>query len=243
MPEGPSLYILREKVAHFKGKKILEADGYAKGIDMSRIEGQKVKDIRTWGKQLLFIFKDFTMRVHMGLFGSYMIDDRKKVNASLHLRFADGEVNFYVSTVKIVEGDVHDSYDWAVDIMAEEWNARKVYSILRDKPKMLACDALMDQHIFSGSGNIIKNEVLWRVKLHPEAVMARIPDAKLREMIRETHKYAFDFLRWKKDGVLSRNWQAYEQKVCPRCNVAFKVNDTGKSKRRTYYCTKCQVKY
>ncbi len=243
MPEGPSLYILRERVHHFKGKKVLEADGYAKGIDMSRIEGQKVTDIRTWGKQLLFCFKGFAVRVHLGLFGTYVIDDRKKVNASLHLRFDNGEVNFYVASIKIVEGKPSDTYDWEVDIMSEEWNAKKVYSMLREKPKMLACDALMDQQLFSGSGNIIKNEVLWRVKLHPESRIEKIPDTTLRAMIRETHKYAFDFLRWKKAGRLDANFKAYDQKICSRCNLPMKVKDNGKSKRRTYYCTNCQVKY
>lgn len=242
MPEGPSLYVLREKVIHFKGKKVIEAGGYAK-IDMSRMDGQKVLDIRTWGKQLLFRFKGFGVRVHMMLFGSYQIDARKKVNPSLSLRFENGEVNFYVSSIKYIEGDLSDTYDWRADIMADEWSAKHAFSVLREKSTMLACDALMDQEIFSGSGNIIKNEVLYRSRIHPESRIGKMPDTKLREMIRETRKYAFDFLRWKEVGTLGKNWLAYEQKVCKRCDLPFKVKDTGKGKRGTYFCTNCQVKY
>ncbi|MCW3128376.1 MAG: glycosylase/AP lyase, DNA-binding [Bacteroidetes bacterium] len=242
MPEGPSLYILREKVLHFKDKKVIEAKGYAP-IDMARMDGQPIVDIRSWGKQLLFCFKGFAVRVHMMLFGSYRIDDHAKVNPSLSLRFENGEVNFYVSSIKYIEGDLNDTYDWRADIMADEWSARHAFSVLREKPTMLACDALMDQKIFSGSGNIIKNEVLYRSRIHPESRISKIPDTKLRGMIRETHKYAFDFLRWKEAGTLSKNWKAYEQKTCKRCDLPMKVKDTGKSRRRTYFCTNCQIKY
>jgi len=63
---------------------------------------------------------------------------------------------------------------------------------------MLACDALLDQHIFSGSGNIIKNEVLFRTRIHPLSLVSKLPTKKLTELIKETHNYAFDFLEWKK---------------------------------------------
>ena len=50
--EGPSLVILKEPVKEFKGKKITRAPGYA-DIDYTRIEGQMVKDFKTWGKHFL----------------------------------------------------------------------------------------------------------------------------------------------------------------------------------------------
>ena len=62
----------------------------------------------------------------------------------------------------------------------------------------MICDALLDQQIFSGVGNIIKNEVLYRVKLHPENIIKDIPALKLSAVIKEARNYSFHFLKWKK---------------------------------------------
>lgn len=43
MPEGPSIVVLKEAIDSFRGKKILEADGYGKGIDYGRLHGTKIK--------------------------------------------------------------------------------------------------------------------------------------------------------------------------------------------------------
>ena len=36
-------------------------------------------------------------------------------------------------------------------------------------------DALLDQDVFAGAGNIIKNEVLHRIRVHPESPVGRLP--------------------------------------------------------------------
>jgi endonuclease-8 len=53
--------------------------------------------------------------------------------------------------------------------------SNKARKKLKAIPKTMICDALLDQQIFSGVGNIIKNEVLYRVKLHPENNISDIP--------------------------------------------------------------------
>ena len=39
------------------------------------------------------------------------------------------------------------------------------------------CDVLIDQHIFAGVGNIIKNEALFRAAVRPLSVVSKIPEA------------------------------------------------------------------
>jgi endonuclease VIII len=49
MPEGPSIFILKELITpHLKGKKIIKAFGNAK-INMTQLAGKKISDIRCWG--------------------------------------------------------------------------------------------------------------------------------------------------------------------------------------------------
>lgn len=118
MPEGPSILILKEKLLPFKGKRVIDANGYAKDFDADKLIGKTLKDIKTWGKQTLLCFPKFTVRVHMMLFGSYLINERPKKNASLHLQFANGEVNFSISSIKLIEQPLDELYDWSADIMS-----------------------------------------------------------------------------------------------------------------------------
>ena len=240
MPEGPSILILKEKLLPFKGKKVIDANGYAKGFDADKLIGKTLLDIKTWGKHTLLCFPKFTVRVHMMLFGSYRINEHTTKNASLHMGFADGEINFYISGVKLVEEPLDEVYDWSADIMGEEWDADKTLVKLKTKPKLMICDALLDQNLFAGSGNIIKNEALFRAKLHPESLIGEIPDKKLLELINKTVEFSFDFLKWRSAGVLTKHLEAYEKDVCPRNHIPFIKKDTGKTKRHSYFCTKCQ---
>jgi endonuclease-8 len=241
MPEGPSILILKEKLLPFKGKKVLDANGYAKGFDAEQLIGKTLKDIKTWGKHTLLCFPKFTVRVHMMLFGSYRINEHTAKNASLHMRFANGEVNFYIAAVKLIEQPLDEVYDWSADIMSKAWDTNKTLAKLKAKPKMMICDALLDQKLFAGSGNIIKNEVLFRAKLHPENLLGDIPDEKLLELIDKTVEYSLDFLKWRRINALIKHLEAYEKDICPRDHIPFHKKDTGKTKRHSYFCTKCQV--
>ncbi|AWA30344.1 endonuclease [Flavobacterium magnum] len=239
MPEGPTIVILREQLAPFTGEKVTAAHGTAR-IDLSRLEGQHITAFKSWGKHCLICVRGFSIRIHLLMFGSYRINDHKDVAPRIGLTFNDGEINFYTCAVKLLEGDVNDHYDWTADVMNDNWNARLAKKKLAAIPEQMICDALLEQDIFSGVGNIIKNEVLYRVRLHPESLCGSIPDAKLRELIREARQYSFEFLEWKKKSELKKHWLAYTKKTCKRCNLPFAKKYTGTGKRRSFFCAKCQ---
>jgi endonuclease-8 len=243
MPEGPSIIMLKDQLKPFKNKRVTEASGYAKNVEADMLKGNTVTGIKTWGKQLLISFKGFTIRVHMGLFGSYKINSHGKRNASLHLQFGDQELNFYISNIKVIKGPLSKFYDFSADVMNKKWDAGKALEKLKVKPQRMICDALLDQEIFAGSGNIIKNEALFRARIHPESLCGQVPEEKLKELLKEVVKFTADFLKWKKKNVLTKHLQAYEKDTCPRNHTPFNKKETGKSKRNSYYCDKCQVMY
>ncbi len=78
MPEGPSIVILKESVQDFIGKKVLQASGNSKKVDFDRLTGAKVTAFKSWGKHFLICFKDFTIRIHFLMFGSYRINELKE---------------------------------------------------------------------------------------------------------------------------------------------------------------------
>ena len=170
MPEGPSLVILRERAAPLVGLKVLEAGGNTK-VDLSRLPGSRLRDVRTWGKHFLLDFGDFAIRIHMLMFGSYCIDDRKEDKPPrLTLRFTrKHEVNFYSCSVKFIDEPLDDVYDWSADVMSDDWDPKAARRKLKAMPDAIVADALLEQEVFSGVGNIIKNEVLHRIRVHPQA--------------------------------------------------------------------------
>lgn len=242
MPEGPTIVILKENVPQFAGKEVIEVTGNAK-IDLDRLNHKTVNWFKSWGKHFLIGFDGFTVRIHFLMFGTYRINEQKDSLIRLGLTFENGFINFYTCSVKILEGDVNDHYDWSGDVMNKDWDAKKAKAKLKNKPDQMICDALLEQDIFSGVGNIIKNEVLYRVKVHPESTVGAIPARKITEIIKEARDYSFDFLEWKKDYTLKKHWLAHTKKTCKRCDLPLLKKYTGTKKRRSFFCENCQKLY
>lgn len=244
MPEGPSIVIMREQAAGFAGRTIARASGNSKGIDFAALEGQKIVALRSWGKHFLIQLPTTALRIHLLMFGSYRINERKGAVARLSLQFDDGdELNFYTCSIKQLPPDLDAQYDWRSDLMSPQWDPKLALKKLRAQPDMLLCDATLDQDIFTGAGNIFKNEVLFRIRVHPLSTVAGLPAAKQRELVAQMHAYAFDFLAWKKAFVLKQHWLAHTKRICPRCDIPFHKAHLGKTKRRSFFCVQCQKQY
>ena len=230
MPEGPSIVILREAAANFAGRRVLRVSGNSKQ-DIDRLRNRTVKAVRSWGKHFLLEFSGFSVRIHFLLFGSYRIDEGKDATPRLSLGFSQGEVlNVYACSVKFLEGDLDEHYDWTVDVMNDDWDP--------------AADALLDQDLFAGVGNIIKNEVLHRIRVHPESRVGALPPRKLAQLVEQAREYSLDFYRWKKAFVLRKHYQVHTKSTCPRDGAPLRYRkQIGQAKRRAFWCEVCQTRY
>lgn len=245
MPEGPSLVLLREAIQSFIGNRIVDAQVNSPKLSRADIIGRKIMDIRTWGKHLLIDLPDFTIRIHLMMFGSYRINDTKE-NAvpKLALYFTkDRSITFYACAIKRIDGSPDELYDWEADVLSPRWNVRKAMKKLRLDPDVPICDALLDQQVFAGVGNIIKNEVLFRVRVHPLSRTGSLPDRKKRQIVHEAALYSAQFLEWKRAGQLKKNWLVYTKKKCPRDGHPIVKKYLGNTRRRTFYCETCQQLY
>jgi endonuclease-8 len=243
MPEGPSIVIAREDMERFIGKKILSAEGSAK-IDLKRLVSKNILEIRTWGKHLLLCFKGFTIRVHFLMFGKYLINGSRELKPRLGLKFENGEeLNFYTSAIKVIDEPLDEVYDWTADIMNDRWDARAARKKMKRDGNKLVADVLMDQEIFAGLGNIIKNEVLYRTRVHPGSLTANIPSSRVTAILKEVKNYAFEFLLYRKAYMLAAHWEVYTKKKCLRDGAPIKKEYLGVQKRRCFFCDKCQIMY
>jgi endonuclease-8 len=246
MPEGPSLVIFKKDIERFLGKRVKDASGVSKTIEPARLKGKTITALDTHGKHLLVSFgKDLTLRVHFLMFGTYRFDQSKEAPIQLHLGFAGKEeLNFYTCSLRFIEEDLDNVYDWGIDVMREEFDTALALKHLKALPEeTLICDALLDQTIFAGLGNIIKNEVLYRTSVQPESLVSAIPLKKKREIVQDVLEYTQLFYEWRQAGTLKKHWQAHTKKTCPECGGALIKEYAGKTKRRSFYCPNCQKLY
>lgn len=243
MPEGPSIFILREQASAFAGRTIRRATGNAK-IEMQRLPGRRVLAVRSFGKQFLIeLSGDLAVRIHLLMFGSYRIDERRDIAPRLNLGFREGQLNFYNCSVRLLEGKLDTLYDWRGDVMSDCWDPKLARAKLRAMPHTLVCDALLDQTVFAGVGNIIKNEVLFRIRVHPLSTIGALSDYKLRQLVEQARVYAFEFLAWKRVYILAKHWLVHNRGRCPRHDIPLQRAYLGKTHRRSFFCLRCQKLY
>ena len=247
--EGPSLHLAAEQLQPFSGRKIERVAGNSR-IGIGRMSGLKVKEIFAWGKHLVFQFDSFALRVHFMLWGTFAAtvrgrsvtgDYRRSGPPRLVLNFPSGEITIWAASIKFVE-DAHAraAYDFSTDIMADEWNGRAALAKVRAFPRGEIADVLLDQAIFAGVGNIIKNEVLFRTRVSPFAKVRDISERKLRAIVADARTFSFRFLELRRIFSLRKHLEVYRRSACPRCGGTIERRVHGQRARRSFFCPRCQ---
>ncbi len=240
MPEGPSLLIAAEELSTALGKRVRAVSGNSTQ-PIETLKTQQLLEIGTHGKHLLLFFSNATLKIHFLMFGSYRVNEPKgNRTPRLALDFAKVQFYFYACSLQFLEGDANDLYDWREDVLSPAWDEDLALQKISALPNEMICDILMNQHIFAGVGNIIKNEVQFRMLLPPQKNVKELSQALRIKLIRITHDYCWNFYYWKKQFQLKKHWQIMRKKVCPRCNGPVTRKVTGYLKRLSHYCKRCQ---
>jgi endonuclease VIII len=247
--EGPSLHLAAEQLQPFVRRRILRVSGNSR-IGIDRLAGLRVCAIFSWGKHLVFQFSTFALRVHFMLWGTFAATvDRRSVTGDyrragpprLVLEFANGEITIWSASLKYIEGsDVHREYDFTADVMSRQWDPVAARRKLKAFPRSEIADVLLDQAIFAGVGNIIKNEVLFRTRTSPFSLAGRLSDRKLNALVSEARIFSFRFLELRRAFTLRKNLEIYGRSVCPRCAGKVSRRIHGTRGRRSFFCRRCQ---
>lgn len=239
--EGPSLVIATEEFTPFYRKRISSA---VPPQSMKPLDGKKLLRAESWGKHLLLFFSNQIIRIHFLMFGSYRINNpRENRIPKLQLNYKNDSIYFYSCAIRVISEEEVEAYDHSVDLMSAEWSHKKALKSVRNLPGAFVCDVLMDQEIFSGLGNIMKNEILFRCRMHPESKIGELSSQKQTQLVKEAKNYAHDFYNWKKINQLKRHWLIMRKKKCPVCGRAVTKKTTGKLKRLSHFCPLCQRKF
>ena len=249
--EGPSIHLAAEQLGPFVGQRIRAVSGNSKaGIERLRRKG--VEDIFAWGKHLVFQFDRFAVRVHFLLWGSFAAtvdgesvtgDYRRSGPPRLLLSFRRGEITIWSASIRFIESAcARADYDFSTDILSSTWSARKALARMRRFPDAQIGDVLLDQSVFAGVGNIIKNEVLFRTRTSPVATVAELSPQRQRAIVHDARAFSFRFLELRRQFALRKHLEIYGRRDCPRCGGRVTRRAHGERRRRSFYCMSCQAR-
>lgn len=92
----------------------------------------------------------------------------------------------------------------------------------------------MDQNIFTGVGNKIRNEALYRAGIHPQSITGKIPATKITKLVKEVVVYARLFYKELETNGTLTTFGVYQQEyAADGSEVTMKI--LPKSKRKIYF--------
>jgi endonuclease-8 len=247
--EGPSIHLAAEQLRPFVGRRVRAVDGNSR-IGIDRLRWKTVSDIFAWGKHLVFQFDTFALRVHFMLWGTFAAtvngrsvtgDYRRGSAPRLAMTFANGEITIWSASVKFIEhANVRETYDFAADVLSGAWSPRAALRKVRTHPSAEIADVLLDQTIFAGVGNIIKNEVLFRTRTSPMTRVSRLSPRRLKAIVDDARTFSFRFLELRREFALRKNLEIYGRSECPFCRGRVSRRIHGTRGRRSFFCAACQ---
>jgi endonuclease-8 len=259
MPEGDNLArigdVLRVVLA---GRTVIGVGGRV-GSALSRVVGSEVESVDARGKHLLIGFANgLTLHSHLGLRGSwhrYRPGEpwrRAHSRAGAVLETANAvAVCFDPMTVEIIETralTIHPVLSrLGPDASAPDFDNAAALERMRDPGSAAAAigDALLDQKVLAGVGNVYRSEVCFIERVSPLTVVADLDDATLERLIARSAA----LLRANRGGgprvttapgtpgtlyVYGRTGRP-----CRRCGTAI-ISDISAGGRRAYWCPSCQ---
>jgi endonuclease-8 len=125
-------------------------------------------------------------------------------------------------------------------VLSDAWDPKAALAKVRQYPRAEIADVLLDQTIFAGVGNIIKNEVLFRTRTSPFARVSRLSARKLTAIAAEARVFSFRFLELRRVFALRKNLEIYGKSTCPVCGGRIARLVHGARSRRSFFCATCQ---
>jgi endonuclease-8 len=265
MPEGDTIFrtakVLR---ATLVGRRITAArsqprPGLRRPPDLSRLVGATVTSVESRGKHLLIGFDaGLTLRTHMRMRGEwhrYRKDEPWRRSASLAsavLETADAvAVCFDAPVVELLTdaGLVRQPSlrGLGPDLLAPEFDADEAVRRLGERESMELGEALLDQRVVAGIGNVYKSEVCFLERVSPWRSVGELGEATLRGLLERARRLllanAGGGRRDTTGGTVRGGglW-VYRRtgRPCRLCGTIIESRRQGELARTTYWCPSCQ---
>jgi endonuclease VIII len=243
MPEGDSVHRAARRLQPLVGQRVEAESPHPRAAVTGvadRVDGLRLEAVEAVGKNLLLRFEGgVVVRSHLRMTGRWFVRPRGSPLLGRPWLVLRGE---QLEAVQ-VNGPVLELNQRAVrrvgpDILARPPDLDAILARLRSEhPARAIGDALLDQRLVAGIGNMWKAEALWHAQVSPWRSLGEVGDDDLRRVL----EAAARMMRASVDGV--RAGRAVYRKAgrpCPRCGEKVRSRGQGDDNRIAYWCPSCQ---
>jgi endonuclease-8 len=245
MPEGDSLHRAARRLQVLVGERVEVETPHpraaVKGL-AERLDGRRLERVEAVGKNLLLRFDGgLVLRSHLRMNGRWRVEARGAARVGkpwLVLRGAEHEAVLWSGAVlELVPGSYLRGL--GPDILGEPPDYEAMLARLRAEPQEREVgDALLDQRLVAGIGNLWRAEALWEVRSSPWRRLDELDDGELRAVLEAAH----ELMRTAVEGSRPpRHVYRRPGRACPRCGGVVRSAPQGEHARIAYWCPGCQV--
>jgi endonuclease-8 len=243
MPEGDSLHRAARRLQVLVGERVsVETPHPRAAVERlaERLDGRRLESVEAIGKNLLLTFEGgLVLRSHLRMSGRWQVrPGRAKLVGKPWLVLRSGGHEAVLWNGPVLELARRGARGLGPDILADPPDFAAMVANLRRQPgERELGDALLDQRVVAGIGNLWRAEALWHAQLSPWLPLGKAGDEELERVLREAAR----LMRASLDD--SRQGRAvYRQpgRPCPRCGEAIRSHGQGDANRIAYWCPGCQ---
>jgi endonuclease-8 len=219
--------------------------GGAAGIEC--LDDKRLEHVEARGKNLLLHFGDLVLHSHMGMNGSWHVyprdgEWRKPRRSAWVVLTGDTQeaVQFGGPTLRLIPTPRLPRDPQLArlgpDILAPGFDVDAVVRAMRADPTRTLGDALLDQTLVAGIGNIFKSEACLAARIDPWRPIANLGDDDLGAVLRAAREQM-------QQAVASgrHTYAVYRgRRPCPVCGGRIASRAQGDANRTTYWCPNCQ---
>jgi endonuclease-8 len=240
VPEGDSLHraarSLQVLVGQEVGVETPHPRAAAKRI-AERLDGRVLESVEAVGKNLLLRFAGGpVLRSHLRMTGRWRVEPRGAARTGrpwLVLRGAEHEAILWNGPVLELDKPTRTG----PDILAAEPDYAAMQARLRSDPARELGDALLDQRLVAGIGNIWRAEALWVARVSPWSPVGEVGDAELLAVLEAAHELMSSSVEGARP--LRRVYRR-TGRPCARCGTPIRAHTQGDGARIAYWCPGCQ---
>jgi endonuclease-8 len=221
-----------------------------KAVGIERLDGRTLERAEARGKHLLLGFGEVSLHSHLGISGGwhfYRPGARwRRSRSSAWVVFSGGgwdAVQFGGPTLRVapIARFRRDAQIARLgsDILAAEFDPEPVIAAMRADPTRGLGDALLDQHLVAGIGNIFKSEACFAGRLDPWRPIGDLSDEELRAVLLVAREQMLSAV----ESGGRHDFQVYRRRqgACPNCRGPISTRGQGNANRTTYWCPRCQA--
>lgn len=250
MAEGDTILRLALRIeSHLAGEQVAVSApsprGRAAGVE--RLDGLVLESAEARGKHLLLHFGPLVLHSHLGMSGGWHLYRpnaawrRPRSAAWAVLSGADQEaVQFGGPTLRLLTAERlrrdPQLSGLGPDVLAPDFDSAAVVAALRADPARTIGEALLDQRLLAGVGNIFKSEACFAARVDPWSPAGDLSDEQLEAVLRAAREQMQEAVRSGR-----KSFAVYRRRgPCPVCGGRIAARGQGDANRTTYWCTPCQ---